>query len=165
MVNSEAHRWTESIELENLGVFQAFPMGKVLAHYSDTKFLMAAYVGHLTRRLTGPLGNPEISVFALCPGAINSGLARNAPSILKPLLKMVFSLFFASPKKAAKPVVYLAGSAALAGKTGVYLHMRTQKEIDARALDPSFGDALIAAAKTLLVSTDAEAAMPLASVE
>jgi hypothetical protein len=39
--------------------------------------------------------------------------------------------------------------------------MRTPKEIDARALDPSFGDALIAAVKTMLASTAAEAAMPL----
>jgi NAD(P)-dependent dehydrogenase (short-subunit alcohol dehydrogenase family) len=150
VVNSEAHRWTESIDLENFGVFRAFPMSKVLAHYSDTKFLMAGYVGCLTRRLGSSSGNPDVSVFALCPGAINSGLARNAPGIFKPLLKMVFSLFFASPKKAARPVVYLAASPAVEGKTGVYLHMRTLKEIDSRALDPTFGDALTVAVRTLL---------------
>jgi NAD(P)-dependent dehydrogenase (short-subunit alcohol dehydrogenase family) len=138
VVSSEAHRWSAGVELDQLGAFRDFGIKESLQHYSDTKFMMAAYLSHLSQRLE----KSKISVFALCPGAVNSNLARHAPFWSKPLLKIVFTLFFADPMKAAIPAVYLAGSTELEGKTDLYFHMRSRKTLDERARNPDFGHRL-----------------------
>ena len=146
VVSSEAHRWSEGIDLITLGEPTGFGMTQAMGHYSDTKFLMAAYVAHLARRLAAD----EIAVHALCPGAVNSNLARQAPTFLKPLLKAVFTLFFASPMKASRPVFHLTASPRLAGRTGVYFHLAEEKAIDARAASPDFGAALFTRATEVI---------------
>jgi hypothetical protein len=95
----------------------------------------------LSRRLN-PDGEKYYSVFSLCPGPINSSIAREAPVFFQPLLKLVFYLFFKSPEKAAIPVVYLASSKEIEGKSFEYLFLMSRKEIDEMALDPSNGEQL-----------------------
>ena len=58
VVSSEAHRWSEQIDLDSLGAPRSYTMKKAMAEYSDTKFLMAAYTARLARK------HPELSVLA-----------------------------------------------------------------------------------------------------
>ena len=134
VVSSEAHRWSEQIDLDSLGAPRSYTMKKAMAEYSDTKFLMAAYTARLARQ------HPGLSVLALCPGAINSNLARQAPAVLKPLLRVIFKLFFASPQKAARPVIHLTCAPSMEGRTGVYFHLMNEKQFDERAADEAFGE-------------------------
>ena len=87
---------------------------------------------------------------ALCPGPINSGIARQAPMVLKPLLKPVMKLFFLSPAKAAAPVIYLCCSADAGKRTGIYLHMTREKEPSPEASDPQNGARLWSASAALM---------------
>jgi hypothetical protein len=70
---------------------------------------------------------------------MNTNIAREAPALFRPLLGAALALFFRSPEKAAEPVIYLANSPDLEGTTGLYLHLMSEKEKDARARDPELG--------------------------
>ena len=78
----------------------------------------------------------------MCPGPVNSNIAREAPALFQPLLRLVFGIFFRSPEKAAKPAIYLAASADLEGKPFDYLFLMSRKEADEKATDPANGKRL-----------------------
>jgi hypothetical protein len=78
-------------------------------------------------------------ISALCPGPVNSNIAREAPALFQPLLKLVFRLFFRSPKKACRPVVYLAASQETEGRAMDYLFLMQRKKMDEKATDPDNG--------------------------
>jgi NAD(P)-dependent dehydrogenase (short-subunit alcohol dehydrogenase family) len=116
-------------------------MNKTVEYYGYYKLLLTTFAFELSRRLQAN-GNRPVSVFSLCPGPVNSGIAREAPAIIQPLMKLIFALFFASPGKAAEPVVYLVSSKDLEGKPFDYLFKMSRKEIDEKASDEENGKKL-----------------------
>lgn len=140
-VSSESHRNPKSFDLEGFGEYRDFRIGKVMELYGHYKLLMTTFAIELSRRLNnGPLSG--YSVFALCPGPVNSNIAREAPKIFQPLLKLTFSIFFRSPQKACEPVLYLAASKDVEGKPIDYLFLMSRKEMDEKACNPVNGKAL-----------------------
>lgn len=140
-VASEAHRSGTPIDLDTLGDFVEYsPMGSI-AQYGHTKLVLLAYVQELARRLRDEQGI-DVAVHALCPGPINSNIAREAPALVKPLLGLVMGALFASPAKASAPVMFLTASRAIEDQTGLYLHLMVQKEPAPQALDPAIGAAV-----------------------
>lgn len=139
-VSSESHRTNVPIDIEHLGVFEEYTMGKVIALYGYYKLVMNTYAAELSRRLNQE--GVSVGVHALCPGPVNSNIAKAAPGWVQPILKVVFGIFFSSPTKAAKPVLYLACARQLEKRTGVYLHLMQEKQMDAKALDPEIGKKL-----------------------
>jgi len=116
-------------------------MAKTVERYGYYKLLMTTFAQELSRRLN--VGeNASYSVFALCPGPVNSNIAREAPKMLQPLLKSVFKIFFNSPEKAAEPVIYLSASKDLEGKPTDYLFLMSRKEMDSKATAPENGKRL-----------------------
>jgi len=65
-------------------------------------------------------------------------------------MKLVFSIFFRSPAKAAIPVMYLAASKDEEGKPYDYLFLMGRKEVDEKAKDPRNGDLLWKLSEELL---------------
>jgi hypothetical protein len=61
---------------------------------------------------------------------------------VQPLMKLIFSMFFKSPEKAAEPVLYLACSKEMEGKPFDYLFKMSRKPIDEKAADPENGKKL-----------------------
>ncbi len=104
-------------------------MGKTVELYGYYKLLLTTFANELSRRLNSS-GKTRCSVFALCPGPINSNIAREAPVIFKPLLKLVFRIFFRSPEKAVQPVIYFACSPEVTGNPIDYLFLMSRKEMD-----------------------------------
>ena len=92
----------------------------------------------LGRRLTTKHG-PSVGVHWLCPGPVDSSIARNAPDFLKPVVGPMMHRFFRSPAEAVGPVIYLSAAPELAGDTGWYMHLMRHKEPDARCLVPEDG--------------------------
>jgi NAD(P)-dependent dehydrogenase (short-subunit alcohol dehydrogenase family) len=137
-VSSESHRNPRTFDWDGFGKYQPFRMNKTVELYGYYKLLLTTFASELSRRLN-PEGRIQCSVFALCPGPINSNIAREAPTAVRPLLKIIFSLFFRSPDKAAEPVVYLAVSPALEGKASEYLFLMSRREVDQKAAGPSSG--------------------------
>ena len=134
-VSSESHRNPKTFDLEGFGEYREFKIGKVMELYGHYKLLMTTFANELSRRLN-PGNVTDYSVFALCPGPVNSNIAREAPKIFQPLLKLTFSIFFRSPKRACEPVIYLAASGDVKGKTIDYLFLMSRKEMDEKAVDP-----------------------------
>ncbi len=141
VVASESHRSGTPIDLSTLGEFVDYsPMGSI-AQYGHSKLVLMSFAGELARRLQDEQGI-DVAVHALCPGPINSNIARQAPALVKPLLGLVMSQLFASPEKAAAPVEYLACSRAIDGRSGLYLHLMVEKQPAPQAQDPALAAAI-----------------------
>ena len=148
-VSSETHRTAGKIDFESFAAFTPYTMRESVARYGYTKLLLETFVAELTRRLSGGTGDVahnlpssegvEVAVHSLCPGPVNTNIAREAPAVVQPPMKLLFSIFFKSPSRACKPVVYLTCADALEGKTGIYLHLMTPKSAGKEALDPENG--------------------------
>lgn len=152
-VASESHRHPPSFEWDTFGVFKDYGMKKTVEFYGYYKLLLTTFTRELSRRLHSN-GGPKISVFALCPGPVNSGIAREAPGAFQPLMKLIFAMFFKSPKKAAEPVMYLAVAKDQEGKPYDYLFKMTRKAIDEKAEDETNGKRLWEMSELLVQSID-----------
>jgi NAD(P)-dependent dehydrogenase (short-subunit alcohol dehydrogenase family) len=150
-VSSEVHRSAPPVDFDRLGVFHDYGMRAVMTEYAVNKLLVSTFTVELSRRLQAD-GRPQAAVHQLCPGPINSGIAREAPAWIKPLLKVIFLLFFRAPRRAAEPVVFLCCSQAIEGRSGIYLHLMTEKAPSARASDEEVGRRLWQASERLLRS-------------
>lgn len=137
-VASESHRNPDHFEWEKFGRYEPYGIKDSVALYGYYKLLLLAMASELSRRLN-PEDKVQCSVFSLCPGPVNSNIAREAPQLFQPLLKLVFGIFFRSPKKACRPVIYLAASEDMEGKTGNYIFLMQHKDMDEKALDPENG--------------------------
>ncbi len=148
-VSSETHRSGTPIDLDRLGEPVEYGAMGSIAQYGHSKLVMTAWLQELARRLQTRRG-AEVAVHCLCPGPINSNIAREAPALAKPLLRAVMGLLFASPEQAAEPVMYLSCARALEGQTAVYLHLMSQKPAAAQALDVELAQAVWLAGDNLL---------------
>ena len=160
-VASEAHRWSEGLELGRMDRPRDGSPRRVLAWYGTYKLMLATFAWELARRLRVEGGAPRVSVFALCPGAMRTGIARELPVPLRAPLDAVMRLLFQDPFDADEPVLHLACSRAFEGLTAVYLHKMAPKEIDARAADANVGRALWEASEALLARVRGEPRAPL----
>jgi NAD(P)-dependent dehydrogenase (short-subunit alcohol dehydrogenase family) len=140
-VSSESHRNPKSFEWDQFGIYQSFRMNRTVEFYGYYKLLLTTFACELSRRLNVQ-GRVRCSVFALCPGPVNTNIAREAPGIFQPILKLVFRIFFRSPEKASEPVIYLATSPEMEGKPLDYLFLMSRKEMDPKATDPANGQRL-----------------------
>lgn len=142
VVGSESHRSAPPIDLDNFATPGDYPTKQVVAHYGRSKLLLHTWVQELSRRLVDDDGVPTVEVHHLCPGAVNSSIANEAPGWMQPVLGVAFKLFFQDPYKAARPVVHLAASSSVAGQTGCYLHLDKRKDPSELVLDEATGTAL-----------------------
>ncbi len=147
-ISSETHRNPRGFDWASFGVYRPYSIGKSIELYGYYKLLLTTFAADLSRQLNRD-GICRYSVFALCPGPVNSNIGREAPVIFQPLMKLIFRIFFRSPGKAAIPVVYLATSRDVEGKKFDYLFLMTRKEADEKALDESNGSILMEKSGTL----------------
>ena len=112
---------------------------------------MTTFANELSRRLN-PGGQMRYAIFALCPGPINSNIAREAPAVFKPLLKLIFGIFFRSPRVAVKPVAYFACSAEVGTQPIDYLFLMSRKEMDEKSVDSENGQRLWELSEELLAT-------------
>ncbi|MCX6245218.1 MAG: SDR family NAD(P)-dependent oxidoreductase [Bacteroidetes bacterium] len=139
-VASETHRNPKEFDWDSFGVYKDYTIQKSIELYGYYKLLLTTFAVELSRRLNQ--GSAGFPVFALCPGPVNSNIGREAPKIFQPLMKMIFAIFFRSPEKASKPVIYLATSGDVADKTFDYLFLMSRKEVNEMAADPGNGQRL-----------------------
>ena len=148
IVSSESHRNPKAFDWVGFGKYKDYVMNRSVELYGYYKLLLTTFVNELSRRLN-PAGT-QISVFSLCPGPVNSNIAREAPRLFQPLLKLVFNIFFNSPEKASGPVLFLSVSKDLEGKALDYLFMWERKDMDDKTMDGSNGKRLWELSEQLL---------------
>ena len=151
-VSSETHRSSIPIDFDTFGEPIEYGVADGVKYYGLSKLHLTTFFQELSRRLNpGSNGdNPDVCVHALCPGAVNSNMAREAPTWLKPILKPVMAVFFQSPEKASIPVDYLVASDEMGMKTGEYMHMLRNKESSEASMDPEKGALLWSKTEELL---------------
>lgn len=148
-VASDAHRSGHPLDFDRFGEYRHYGIKDGMKQYGHSKLALVTFAQALASKLVVD-GKPEVEVFSMCPGAVNSNISRDAPAFLKPLLSWVMGRFFASPEKAAEPVLYLARADEMNGRTGVYVHIRTEKAPADQALDPACQAQLWEATRALL---------------
>ncbi len=155
-VSSETHRSSIPIDFDAFGEPIDYGVADGVKYYGLSKLHLTTYFQELNRRLNpgGEGAAPEVCVHALCPGAVNSNMAREAPAWLKPVLKPIMATFFQSPEKASIPVDYLVVSEEMGKTTGQYLHMMRPKETSDASLDPDKGALLWDKTEALLREHD-----------
>ena len=149
VVASEAHRSAEAVDFDEFGAFTDYGLKDGLKHYAASKLRLCTYAHELSRRLN-PDGEIRVAVNSLCPGPVNSSIAREAPVFLKPVLFPVMKLLFASPEKAARPVIYLCCAEEMGRRSGVYLHLMREKPASPLARNKAAGARLWQASKSLI---------------
>lgn len=141
IVSSESHRNAESFNWDDFGTYKDFGVNHSVAHYGYTKLLLTTFAATMARRLQEQSSN--VCVKALCPGPVNTNIAREAPAVMKPLLRMAFSLFFKSPEKACDPIIYFATHSRDAQYEQIpYLFLMQAVDIDPKAADLENGERL-----------------------
>jgi len=155
-ISSETHRSSIPIDFDTFGEPVEYGVTDGVKYYGLSKLHLTTFFHELSRRLNpgGSGGNPDVCVHALCPGAVNSNMAREAPTWLKPVLRPVMALFFQSPEKASIPVDYLVASGEMGQKTGEYMHMMRFKESSKASMDAQNGALLWSNTEALLGKHD-----------
>ena len=122
-VASESHRNPKEFNLQEFGLYKEFGFKETVSVYGVNKMYLVSFANELSRR------KKNVYIRALCPGPVNTKIAREAPNILKPLLKAVFGLFFRAANVACEPVVFFAVEPA--PKKGFdYLFLMSRIDID-----------------------------------
>ncbi len=148
-VSSEAHRSSKPIDFDTFGTPIDYGIKDGMGEYARSKLHLCTYATELSKQLnTGD--ETRVSVHSLCPGPVASSIAREAPRWLKPIINSIFKLTFQAPERAAKPVLLLAGGAAVEGRNGVYMHMMREKVVSDLAADPDNGGELWRRSQTLI---------------
>ena len=154
-VSSETHRSSPPIDFDAFGEPVEYGAADSVKYYGYSKLHLTTYFHELSRRLNPESGTrPDVCVHALCPGAVNSNMAREAPALLRPIIKPVMTLFFQSPEKASIPVDYLVCSDEMGSTTGQYMHMMRIKDSSEPSMDPEKGALLWSKTEALLREHD-----------
>lgn len=148
-VSSETHRSSDGVDFERFGEYVDYGIKDGIAKYGDSKLVLCTLASALDERLRLPSG-PSVAVHSLCPGPIDSGITRDAPKFLMPIIAPVMSTFFPSPADAAKAVVYLAAAPELSGDSGFYLHQMRRKAASALATSKANTEKLWSRGESLL---------------
>ena len=148
-VSSEAHQSSDPIDFNHFAAFNHYGMKEGMKYYGLSKLHLTTFAKELSRRLNNEK-HVNVAVHALCPGPINSNIARESPAFIKPILSPIMKLLFRSPEKAAEPGIYLACAPEMEKRSGVYLHMMKEKAVSPLASNSQNGQTLWQLSETLL---------------
>lgn len=148
-VTSETHRSSGGLDFDHFGAFTDYGVTSSMKYYGDSKLALTTFATELARRLTTGDG-PSVGVHAVCPGPVDSRIARDAPPLVEGPLRLMMRTLFRSPDDAKDPVIYLAAAPELAGDTGWYMHLMRRKTASAAAVDPDSGRRLWQQGEALL---------------
>ncbi|MEN0068252.1 MAG: SDR family NAD(P)-dependent oxidoreductase [Myxococcota bacterium] len=135
MVGSDAHRYAV-IDLENWDVPATYGTAQVLQRYGESKRLLHTWTEALAKRAD------DLHVLHLCPGAIATDIAREAPGWLRPLVGPVMRTFFPGPDRVASWVCWVIASPEFDDQSGVYFHLGREKPPGEGVRDPNVGTPL-----------------------
>jgi NAD(P)-dependent dehydrogenase (short-subunit alcohol dehydrogenase family) len=151
-ISSDSHRGATAIDYHEFGRYFEYGVSKGISNYSYFKLVLNTYATELSRRVNRQ--GVVMGINVICPGPVHSNIVKEAPWLLRMVLKGIFWVIFKSPSKAARPVVYMALSEDYQGTTNAYLHMFNPKKMDPKVYDPAEGRKLWERSMQLLQQID-----------
>lgn len=151
-ISSDSHQGATYIDYVEFGSYFKYGVSKGISNYSYFKLVLNTYATELSRRINGD--SHKLSINVICPGPVHSNIVKEAPWLLRMILKGIFWIIFKSPAKAARPVVYMALSPDYEGTTNQYLHMFNPKKMDPKVYEPVEGKKLWERSMDLIKSID-----------
>jgi len=139
-ISSDSHRGSTGIDYGEFGRYFEYGVSKGISNYSYFKLVLNTYATELSRRINGD--GIKMSINVICPGPVHSNIVKEAPWLLRMVLKGIFWIIFKSPARAARPVVYMALSEDYKDTTNAYLHMFNPKKMDPKVYDRAEGKKL-----------------------
>lgn len=130
VVSSEAHRQLKALDFDNLDGRKRWGMLGFNA-YAQTKLANLLFTRELARRLAGS----GVTVNAMHPGVVNTGLFQNVGGIGGLVLKTLAPVFMKTPEQGADTLIWLATSDEVEGRSGGYYDRRRLREPSAAAQD------------------------------
>ena len=127
-VASDAHRFGGPLDFDDLGSTRKFSW---MAVYGRSKLANILFTRELARRLAGT----GVTVNALHPGAVRTGLGMNNEAPFMKLLVALARPFMRSPEKGAETSIWACSAPELAKVTGRYFSDRREREPNAIAQD------------------------------
>lgn len=153
-ISSDSHRGATYIDYDEFGRYFEYGVSKAISNYSYFKLVLNTYATELSKRINDQY--VRVSVNVICPGPVHSNIVKEAPLLLRMILKGIFWIVFKSPAKAAHAVIYMALSADYEGTTNEYLHMFNPKQMDSKVYDSLEGEKLWGRSVELLKKIDQE---------
>ncbi len=141
-ISSEAHRSAPPMDMTQFGAFQPHSLSSALTQYGHSKLALSLMIRYLAKQLNPTGKSPEIGVFHMCPGPINSSIVRNASPIMRWIAGAIMWLTFPSPEKAAQPAIHLICSPELEGRSGEYMHLMRFKSPSDEAQNDALAQAV-----------------------
>lgn len=136
-ISSDSHQGSSEIDYSEFGNYVEYGVSKGIGYYSYYKLVTNTMMVELSRRINKK--DHQMGVNVICPGPVNTEIAKEAPPFLHKILKGIFWIFFRAPKVAALPVVYMAASEDYNGRTEEYQHMFNEKQMDPKCYEPEAG--------------------------
>ena len=112
-VASDAHRLGGALDFDDLGASRRY---SGMGVYGRSKLANLYFTHELARRLAGS----AVTVNAVHPGAVRTGLGQNNDAPILKLLTGLVRPFFRSPEKGAETSVWLCSAPDVAGVSGGY---------------------------------------------
>ncbi|MEL7454264.1 MAG: SDR family NAD(P)-dependent oxidoreductase [Pseudomonadota bacterium] len=143
-ISSESHRSAPPIDWSDFGKRHPHGPRGAMAQYGHSKLALSLMIEGLARKYRATDGTPLIGLFHMCPGPVNTNIARGAPALLRPIISTIMGTFFPAPLKAALPAVYLTASTGLEGRSGDYMHLMRFKDPSDAVRDKKAADQILA---------------------
>lgn len=118
----------------------------IVAAYRRSKLGNVLFTRALAKRLEGK----GVTVNAVNPGAVATPLWDKGPAWIQPVAWLGKKLFFSTAEEGCKPIVRLASSPDVEGKTGLYFDKLKPKEPSKLALDDQLTEKLWAESARLV---------------
>ncbi len=136
-ISSDSHQGSSAVDYSEFGNYVDYGVSKGIGYYSYYKLVTNTMMVELSRRINK--NGHKMGVNVICPGPVNTEIAKEAPPFLHKILKGIFWVFFKSPKVAALPVVYMATSKDYDGRSEEYQHMFNEKKMDPKCYESDAG--------------------------
>ncbi len=133
-ISSDSHQGSSYVDYNEFGKYLEYGVSKGMEYYSYYKLVANTYFTELSRRMNANNGI-DVGIHVICPGPVNTNIVKEAPWVLRKILRGIFFIIFKSPETAAKAVVYMAISKDYDSLTNEYLHMFNKKKMDSKVYE------------------------------